>query len=190
VLLRVEHRLALWLRRILDLTSYLSGIALFLIAVVITIDVLRRWLIGEPIIGVFETTRVALVLVTFFALPTVQYYGRQLSVDVIYGQTRGRLAACLRVLEYTFSLGLFGALFWVTTREWLRAYQGGFLLRGMIEIPEAVPLSFIALGSLLIALVSSLLLVRALRDVLTGGTESVPLRGPDPDDEQIVRYDL
>jgi TRAP-type C4-dicarboxylate transport system permease small subunit len=176
VLTRFARQFESGLVKVLFWTSRIGGVVLFLIAVTIFIDVMKRWVTGRPLIGIYESTQVALVLVTFFLLPTVQYYGRQLSVDVLYAHTHGRLAGLLRFVECFFSLCIFSALLFTTWDEFWKALFGRFLRRGMVEIPQTIPLGFMVFGSAILLLVVILFFLRAIRDVVTGQDASVPPR--------------
>jgi TRAP-type C4-dicarboxylate transport system permease small subunit len=144
----------------------LSGLGLFLLSVMITGDVMVRWLTGRPIIGVFEIAEVLFVLVTFFAVALVYRDDRQLRVDALSALARGRTAASLRLLDGIAGLLFFFVVLWTGGAEWLKAYLGGFLRRGLVEIPSAIPLGFIVLGSLLLCAVLLAIVGASLRRLI------------------------
>lgn len=144
----------------------LSGLGLFLLAVMITSDVLVRWLTGRPIIGVFEIAEVLFVLVTFLAVALVYQDDRQLRVDALSGLARGRTAASLRLLDGVAGLLFFGVVVWTGGAEWLKAYLGGFLRRGLVEIPSAILLGFIVFGSLLLCAVLLAIVAASVRRLI------------------------
>ncbi len=145
--------------RLFDVAATMAAVILLLMTVMITIDVLMRWLIGTSIVGIFEVSQVALIAVTFLVLGYVQHTGQQLTVDILSARARGTLAIFLALLNSIVSLVIFGALLWSGIAEWLSAYSGGYMRRGLIDIPNIVPLGFLILGTglLVLALILSLL---------------------------------
>lgn len=139
--------------------SYVGALGLMALSVMVTADVALRWFTGRPFVGVFELSEVILVLVTFSAVGLVHLDNRQLSVDILSARARGRTAAGLRLFDALIGLFVFGLLLWKSWEEFGKAYSGSFLRRGMIEIPTAIPVGFIVLGSLCIV-VSLLFIVR------------------------------
>ncbi|WP_157173578.1 hypothetical protein [Pseudaminobacter salicylatoxidans] len=71
-------------------------------------------------------------------------------VDIIFDWVRGRAVAGLALLDVATGLLVFGLLLWITTGEFQKAYEGRFLLRGMIEIPTWIPLGMIWAGTALV----------------------------------------
>lgn len=156
-----------WSRVLKTLTS-LNALALLGLAVMITCDVTYRWVFGRPILGVFEFSEILLVLITFLAIAQVQFSGRQLRVDIFVGRVRGRAGGALGVLDALVGLAFFGVLLWTSTHDWWEAWHGNFLGRGMLQIPTAIPLGLVAVGTALMVVTLLILLGRALLRTLLG----------------------
>ncbi len=150
------------LERLLIYSAWVSGIALFCLAAMITVDVFVRWLTGRPFIGVFEVSQVILVVVTFLAIGLVQYRQRQLRVDIFSARAKGLSARLLTVLDCVIGLAFFGLLLWTGGMEWVKAYTGEYLRRGMVEIPTAIPLAFLVIGTFFMCLTLLFRLITAL----------------------------
>lgn len=163
----VHNRAYLTASRLFDVAATIAAAILFLIAVMITLDVLMRWLIGTSIVGIFEVSQVALIAVTFLVLGYVQHTGQQLTVDILSAKARGSVAVLLALLNSLLSLLIFGALLWAGIAEWLSAYSGGYMRRGLIDIPTIIPLGILILGAVLVVLALILDLLRNLL-ALTG----------------------
>lgn len=144
--------LSMILNRVLQGASALGAMALIAISVLITADVCLRWLTGRSIAGVFEVSSVLLVMATFLPLGLVLFRHEQLRVDIIFDWVRGRVTAGLAAIDVATGLIVFGVLLWITTEEFHKAYQGRFLLRGMVEIPTWIPLGMIWAGTALVVL--------------------------------------
>lgn len=142
-----------------------GAITLMLLALMVTIDVCVRKVTGRPLVGVFELSEVLLVVVTFSAVGLVHLDNRQLSVDILSSRVRGKRAAALRLFDAFIGLLVFGLLLWKSSEEFLKAYAGKFVRRGMIEIPTAIPVGFIALGALCIVVALIFVLWRSMRQL-------------------------
>lgn len=151
------------LKRILEFASALGAVALIAISLLVSVDVLLRWILGRSIVGVFEISSVLLVMATFFPLGLVFFRGEQLRVDIIFEWVKGRPASLLSLLDVAIGVVVFGLLLWIATGEFQKAYSGRFLLRGMIEIPTWIPLGMICTGAALALLT---LMVQVIQAVL------------------------
>jgi TRAP-type C4-dicarboxylate transport system permease small subunit len=144
-----------WLAALFRAAALLGALGLIAIAIMTTADVSMRWLTGRAIGGVFELSGVLLVLVTFLPLGLVLFEDRQLRVDILPELLNGRPLAALDVLDCAIGILVFGLLLSAATDEFEKAYQGRFLLRGLIQIPTWIPTLMIWAGTLgaIIALV-------------------------------------
>lgn len=172
--MRLEQSIDRLLDKLLSPFAIIAGVMLALLSILVTTDVLVRWFTGRPIIGVFEVAESMLVYCAFFALAYVQFKNQQLSVDILSTRAKGRLGGALRVLDALASLLVYGAITLFTAREWLKAHQGGFLRRGMFEIPTTALLSAIVVGAALVCLVLVWQFLKGFRQVATGVDERRP----------------
>lgn len=140
------------LGRILEWASGLGAVALIAISILVSVDVSMRWTTGRSIAGVFEVSSVLLVMATFLPLGLVLFRHEQLRVDIIFDWVRGRVLTGLAAIDVATGLIVFGVLLWISTEEFQKAYNGRFLLRGMIEIPTWIPLAMIWVGTALVML--------------------------------------
>lgn len=170
---RVWGRLLAWL-------TWLSGLGLLALATMITVDVAYRWLFGRPVLGVFEFSEILLLAITFMAIAYVQFSGRQLTIDILSGRARGRLAAGLVVLDVLAGLAFFGILLWTCAFDWWEALHGNYLGRGMLQIPTALPLGFVLVGTGLLTVTLFLVLFHAARRTLLGDEGRAPGEGVSP----------
>jgi TRAP-type C4-dicarboxylate transport system permease small subunit len=163
----VDRIEALW-ARVLQAVALLNGLVILLLAMMITTDVVFRWLAGRPIIGVFEISQILFIPVIFWVLGLVIFTNRQVRLDIVSARARGRLAVGLRVLDQVLGLLFFGVLLWTGGTDWLEAIERNYVGRGMLEIPQAVPLGFLVFGSLLIVATLVIMLVRSIGCLITG----------------------
>jgi len=104
----------------------------------------------------------------------VQFGNQHLRVDILSSRARGRTAGGLRVLDSLTALFFYGVILVSACREWIKAWQGGFLRRGFIQIPTTVLMSAIVIGCALICLTILWQLARGARQVYSGIDEHPP----------------
>ncbi len=155
--------------RIMGWVAMFAGALLFLMALTVSTDVVKRAITGKPILGVFEGVEMLLVAVTMGVLGLVEWQHRQLNVDVFTHRARGRFAVLLVVLDKALALLLIGILVKMAADEWLKAWNGWYLRRGMVEIPIVVPLGLILIGAVLCWLAAAWGCVKAVICFFTGG---------------------
>lgn len=157
-----------------------GGLVILLMTVMVTVDVIVRNVTGHPITGVFELSQVALLIATFLVLGYVQYYDRQLKADIFSASTEGRTRAAFRLLDGALGFLFFGILVWTGSAEWIKALNGNFLKRGLIDIPTVIPLGVLVAGTTLALLSLSLSILRSLHCLRTGESDEAPLESSGP----------
>lgn len=157
--------------------GWASGVGLCLLALMVSTDVAVRALTGKPIIGVFELAQLILVLVFFFAVGRVEFVNQQIKVDIVSAQARGRLATALRLLDGLAGLLFFVVILWSGSVEWLKAYRGGFLERGLVEFPTTIPVGMLVFGAFVMCITLVLVVWRSLADTIRGVGSEGPLAG-------------
>lgn len=173
-ILRLTQSLEHLIGRVLNAISLFAGALLFLMAVIVTTDVLKRWLTGKPINGVFESVEVMLVAVIMGVLGLVEWQHRQLNVDVFTHRARGRLALGFLVLDKGLALLFIGVLLAMACTEWLKAWNGWYLGRGLVAIPIVVPMGFIVVGAALCWIAAAWGFGKGIACIVTGGKYRVP----------------
>jgi TRAP-type C4-dicarboxylate transport system permease small subunit len=154
--------------RILQAFAALNGLIVLSLALMITTDVLVRWLSGRPLVGVFEISRVLFVPVIFLTLALVQWTDRQVRVDALVANATGRLRVGVRGIDQILALTFFLVLLWTGWESWIEAFRGGFVGMGMLGIPHAWPMGFLVFGTLLTVITLVLLLLRSIRQLIRG----------------------
>ncbi|MBI4185280.1 MAG: TRAP transporter small permease [Proteobacteria bacterium] len=152
-----------------------NGVVILFLAVMISTDVLVRWIAGRPIIGVFEISRVLFVPVIFMVLALVQFADRHVKVDLLVSHLKGRRAVAVRVLDQAMALVFFTILLVTGWRDWVEAIERNYVGMGRLEIPQAIPIGFVVFGVFLMVVTLVLLILKSLRQFLTGVGEKEPL---------------
>lgn len=157
-----------------------SGVLLLALGVVIVVDVLSRWILGQPITGVFETSEVTFVLVSFLALGWVQQQGRQMRVDVLSARVKGRPAHAMQVVTNVLALVFFVMVLWRGVFQWLEAWRIWDVRPGMVQIPTVIPIGAMIVGTVLLCLSILAAIAVDARRLVAGAAEPTPRGGPGP----------
>lgn len=161
--------------KVLNAVALLAGSLLFCIALIVTTDVLKRWITGKPILGVFETVEVMLVAVTMGVLGLVEWQQRQLNVDVFTHRAQGRWALLFLIIDKFFAALFLGVLLSMASLEWLKAWNGWYLRRGMVEIPIVIPMGFLLFGAFLTWVAAVWGFMKAITCFWSGQVYEVPM---------------
>jgi TRAP-type C4-dicarboxylate transport system permease small subunit len=161
--------------KVLNAVALLAGSLLFCIALIVTTDVLKRWITGKPILGVFEAVEVLLVAVTMGVLGLVEWQQRQLNVDVFTHRAQGRWALFFLIIDKFFAALFVGVLVSMASLEWLKAWNGWYLRRGMVEIPIVIPMGFLLFGAFLTLVAAVWGLMKAVSCFWSGRVYEVPM---------------
>ncbi len=164
----MEERVERVWARILRGFAAINGMIILCLAVMITADVLVRWITGRPFVGVFEISRVLFVPVIFMVLALVQWSDRQVRVDALVARAHGRWKVTVRTFDQVLALGFFTILLITGSENWLEAFQKNYVGMGMLEIPHAIPMGFLVFGTFLMVITVVLLLIKSARQLITG----------------------
>ena len=144
------------MNRFLERISYWSGVfagvSLFAMAVLISVDVFKRWITVKPFPGIFEFSEIGFLIITFVAYPLTEHLGRQMSIDLLTTRIKGRASYLVKAWVSIVGLFFWAALLWLGIGEWVYAYEVGDIRRGLIGIPTVIHLSFLAYGVFLVCL--------------------------------------
>lgn len=103
--------------------SFLGGLATLFIAGAVTCDVLLRYFVNQPLLGVDEIAGFLQVLVVFWGCAYTFQQGGHIRVDLVTSHLPGPVRAWLRVVTLLLGLVLLGVVCWVTTESMLTAYR-------------------------------------------------------------------
>lgn len=151
----------------------MAGIAVLVTVVLITYDVLMRWLLNQPQLFVDEVASFLLVLVIFGGLAYAFRTGGHVRVDLVTGRLPGRARAWLRVLSLALSLALLAIVIWTTTQSALTAYRYGRVSAVMLY-PLWAPMLLIPVGLALLGLAMVAALVAQLRALHGRAPDELP----------------
>jgi len=103
--------------------AFLGGLATLVIAGTATADVLLRYLLNRPLLGMDEIAGFLQVLIVFWGCAYTFQQGGHIRVDLVTSHLPGPVRAWLRVLSLLLGLAFLGVVCWVTTQSALTAYR-------------------------------------------------------------------
>ena len=103
--------------------SFLGGIATLVIAGTTTCDVLLRYSLNHPLLGMDEIAGFLQVLVVFWGCAYTFRQGGHIRVDLVTSHLPGPVRAWLRVVTLVLGLCFLGVVCWVTAQSTLTAYH-------------------------------------------------------------------
>jgi TRAP-type C4-dicarboxylate transport system permease small subunit len=139
--------------------SLLGGLAALVIAGATTADVLGRYFLNQPLLGVDEVAGFLQVLIVFWGCAHAVRGG---APDLVTSHLGGPARAWLRVVTLAMGLALLGVVCWVTTQSALTAYRYQRVSAVMLY-PLWPAMLLIPIGLALMAVAMLAVLVRQLR---------------------------
>lgn len=124
------------LGRVLDVTTVLGAVAIFLMMTHITLDVAARFFLLKPLPGTLVfVSRYYMVIVAFLSLAVTERRAQHISVEVVSELMPERVQGGFNLMGAVLSAGIFGMLAWRGMGEAGKKYDiGAFVLEHDIAI--------------------------------------------------------
>jgi TRAP-type C4-dicarboxylate transport system permease small subunit len=153
----------------------LAGVAVLVLAVLISFDVLMRYFLDRPQLFVDEVGPFLLLLVVFGGAAQTFRVGGHVRVDLITTHLPPAVRAWLRVVNLVIGIVFLLAVIWVTTQSAVTAFHYGRVSAVMLY-PLWLPMFLIPAGLALMAGAMMIALRRQLRAALgpPAGRDEVP----------------
>jgi TRAP-type C4-dicarboxylate transport system permease small subunit len=113
--------------------AYGSSAAIIFIMILVTSDVLKRFILRKPIIGTTELTELLLVPAVFLAFAWCAICGRHVKVDIVTSRFSRRTQAYIDIITSSIALVILAIITWQNIVEALEVEGTSSLL----EIPDA-----------------------------------------------------
>ena len=135
-------------------TINLVGVAiLFLMMLVVTTDVLGRYLFSRPLPGAFDTIELMMVILVFFSLAYCAALEGHVRVDVFHSRLNKRNQAILDSVTFAAGAFIIALICWrLAARAWGIVLEPPGPRTLMLQIPHWPFLFVAAVGSLLFCL--------------------------------------
>ncbi|MFC1823475.1 TRAP transporter small permease [Thermodesulfobacteriota bacterium] len=112
--------------RILNFIACIIGsLALAIILILTTTDVLLRWLISMPVRGSFEIIEYLMVLVAFLFLADTEAKRGHVGIELVISRLPTRIQASVNMVTTAMTLLFIGIVAWRGLREAINSWQVG-----------------------------------------------------------------
>jgi TRAP-type C4-dicarboxylate transport system permease small subunit len=96
-----------------------------------------------------QANRWSFLVCVFLVIPLAQNKDRHIRVDIIIAAVRGKPKYIMEAFVSLLAFIVFAVLVYVGSKEWLAAWEGGYISRGLIDIPNTIHLGFLVFGAFL-----------------------------------------
>jgi len=151
-----------WTFRVSYLLAVLSAVAILLMMLAISADVIGRYAFDHPIMGAFEFALLLMVLVVFLGLAYTQLRGQHISVDVVYMRLPHRFRLPVDILNLIVLLFITSILAWKTVSHAAYSVSIGDYMPGMAHFPKYPSKVALAVGAVMLCAVVFVQLVGKL----------------------------
>lgn len=102
--------------------TWIAVVAILLMGVLTTVDVIWRWIFGEAIGPVYSFCETLMAVMVWSALAPTQQAGGHISVTILTGKLSGRIKYALEIIALLICLLFFVLIFWKTLEDGIWAY--------------------------------------------------------------------
>lgn len=138
--------------RLLSRLGIVSGLATFIIMMVVVCDVVGRGLFNLPLHMSTEISELLMVILVFLGLAAAQGNRQNFAIDIATRHLPESLQHLVEMLGYLFSLLLIALLAWLSTKQAFSAFERGETGFGIVAFPVWPARFILALGLWLLAL--------------------------------------
>lgn len=126
---------AAWVGKVGLLLAFLSGIAMLLMMIAGSLDIIGTNMFGWPVPAAFEFMATMMVVVVFFALSLAQARKAHLRVEVIYNLMPAMVQYVLDILQYAVTAAFFGLIAYFGWKAAALGFSQGEYASGIVNFP-------------------------------------------------------
>lgn len=136
---------------ILNLLAILSGVVIIFMMLSVSVDVVMRYALNRPIMGVLEINEYALLYATFLGTAWLLKRGGHVTVEMIVARLRPKAQAMAYVITSILGAIACGVLMWYSAQcTWDHLVRGVRNPGAVLQIPIAAVVAIIPIGSFLL----------------------------------------
>ncbi len=148
-----SHSIVFYLiRQVIHSLGRISAVLLVIIMCLITIDVLSRYLLGQPVKGAYEITEMLFLSMVFLGLSYTQIYRGHVKVELLVNRFSERTQICLDIAMLIISFIIYILLVWQGIEGFWESFQSGEYRWGLIKLPLWPAKFMIPLGAIFLCL--------------------------------------
>lgn len=102
-----------------------AGVILFVLMLVVTVDVIGRYIFNAPLHGSFEYIQICMALIVFIALPVIVVREENVQVEVFEVFIPRPLRRFTRMIGFALSIAIVAGLVWVAFRRAATFHDSG-----------------------------------------------------------------
>ena len=134
-------------QRCCDMMMHMTEFLLFSVMVIVTVEVVARYIFKHPTIWAVDVSRYCLVYITFLGASSLLLKGEHINVDLLLVRLSQKGQLILQIIGHVLCAATFLTFFIFSTLTTWDHYNRGILVIDPIEIPKAIPLVIIPIGS-------------------------------------------
>lgn len=150
----------------------LGGVAVLLLCLYTTGDVIGRYLLDNPLPASWELTLILLVVITFWGIGYVQARGRHMRLEFLWQRFGPRGQIILDILSVLIGLFLFAIVTWQVWLWTVDAWVTHEAMLGIWRIPYFPPRLALTIGAFSLCIQYVIDLVRYTGKLLSMGQEA------------------
>jgi TRAP-type C4-dicarboxylate transport system permease small subunit len=127
-------------------SGWLSGLGVFVMLGIISIDVPLRYFFGRPLLISDEVSVYSMIFIAFIGAALTMKMGRHVSVDILWKALPRKVQLWLDVVTSYVGTVIMAIMSWQTIVWAIWVYHSGRLSAGIMETPMWIPQSFIPIG--------------------------------------------
>jgi len=143
-------------------------ISVIVMTLMITVDVVLRYLFNRPLAFGTEYSGYLLVFISYVALGYVARVGGHINVDFLVRRLPRQQRNGVDIIGLFVTLGLISLYLWFAWDLWLGAVQSGQESETIMRTPLWIPYTFLWVGLLLLDLELVVLIFKRLREFFKG----------------------
>ena len=138
--------------RTVDVFGIMGGVLLVAIMLAVSVKIIFRYFLHEALVGVDEIAEISMLYLTFLGAAWLLRRGGHITIDLLFVRLKPKTQARLNIITSVFGLFISLILVWYGTTATVSFWQRGILTPTILEVPRALIIGVIPVGSLLLAL--------------------------------------
>ena len=130
----------------------LCAVGIFIVMLVVAYDVTMRFVFNSPTSWGNETASVLLLFLASFAIVYTMLLERHIRADILYSRWPQKVQAKVDIVTFSLSLAFCGIAAWRSFSLVLTAFKGGWVLPGMMIVPQWLTYALVTFSFFLLAL--------------------------------------
>lgn len=138
--------------RTVDVFSIIAAVLLIAIMLAVSVKVVFRYFLHTGLTGIDEISEIIMLYLTFLGAAWLLRRGGHITIDLLFVRLKPKAQVRLNVITSVLGIIICLILVWYGTLATVSFWQRGILTPTILEVPRALIIAIIPLGSLLLGL--------------------------------------